>query len=137
MIFVIPATGFWWLREMARTAQERNALAHVRDMVIVHCIRSNGEWPRSWEDLADDFEPANSRYGTQAMDVLKEIVVIDFTIDLNAVLADEAPHDTLLVIRLKHGAESEAVHAINKRLLDYLRAWSRNARSRGPSRDDG
>ena len=122
LVFLLPAAGFWWLRTTSQAVVENNLLAHTRDMVIRHLARTGGGWPRSWEDLAEDFEPADANYGTRSLDVLKARVELEFDVDLPALVA--APPDLnapLRVIQLKGQAPSPVVDDLNVRLLEYLR----------------
>ena len=122
-IFVLPAAGFWWLRSTSHNVVESYRLAHARDMLIRHLVRTGGQWPRSWEDLAEDFEPTNSNYRTPGLDVIQEHVEVDFDADVSVLLEKAAnPHASIRVIRLKGQAASPAVDEANDLLLEYLRA---------------
>ena len=120
-ILLTPAVGFVWLRVMSTRAIEAAALSHARDMVIVHFARTHGEWPTSWEDLADDFEPADSGYQTENLEALQEFVDIDFDFDVTTLEADTAPEPVPRVVWLKNQPESDIVAAANAHLIGALR----------------
>lgn len=123
LIFATPAVGFWWLRAMSRATAEQSALAHARDMLIVHFARTSGQWPRSWDDLAGDFEPADAGYGTPSFDVLKDRISIDFDVDLPSLIAGPPnPSEPPRVFWLRRRPDAPEVDDANARLIDALRS---------------
>ncbi|MGD9856300.1 MAG: hypothetical protein AB7U20_15250 [Planctomycetaceae bacterium] len=122
LILLTPAVGFWWLRGMAREAVERSVLSHTRDMLIRYFARTDGAWPRSWDDLAPDFEPADAGYGTPDLDALKGMVKVDFTFDPAAVFADRMNSDEPpRVIWFRNQSDTDDVRDVNARLIEALR----------------
>ncbi|MBX3436515.1 MAG: hypothetical protein KF861_03420 [Planctomycetaceae bacterium] len=122
LIFLTPAAGFWWLRGMSREMVERNAVNHTRDILIRYTIRTRGQWPQSWDDLAEDFEPADAGYGIADIDELKHIIEVDFAFDPQAPGAlDENSPSAPRIIRLKGGADADHVREANAKLAEHLR----------------
>lgn len=120
LIFLMPAVGFFWLRAMSRETADRSALSHAQGMLLRHDARTRGTWPRSWDDLAKDFEPAddNADYGTPSFDELKERVEVDFEWDVETALADETASPR--IIWLNGRPDTEAVTDANARLAEEL-----------------
>ncbi len=122
LIFLTPAVGFWWLRDMAQEAGERSALSHTRDMLIRYVVRTRGAWPVSWDDLEEDFEPADADYGTPEIDVLKRGVGVDFKFDPESVVGDQASDEKPpRIIWLKDLPDTDDVREANARLAQALR----------------
>lgn len=122
LILLTPAIGFWWLRSMAREAVERSALNHTRDMLIRHMARTRGQWPRSWKDLAPDFEPADAGYGTPDVETLQAAVRVDFDFDPASVDGESANHkDVPRVLWLREHTDTDDVREANMRVLEVLR----------------
>ncbi len=122
LIFLTPAIGFWWLRDMAREAGERSALAHTRDMLIRHVARTRGAWPASWNDMQEDFKPADADYGTPDWDVLKRIVEVDFAFNPESLAKDRFDvEEPPRVVWLKDRPDTNDVRAINASLAQALR----------------
>lgn len=121
LIFLIPLAGFVWLRTVSRQVAGDAVLSHAANMLVRYSARTRGEWPDSWEDLEEDFEPADANFGTPSLDVMKEAVAIDFDADLSALPSpdDEAPPPRLLWLRER--PDSPEVQATNRRLIESLR----------------
>ncbi len=135
LIVLTPAVGFWWLRDMAREAGERSALSHTRDMLIRHVARTRGAWPGSWDDLEEDFEPADADYGTPGLGVLKQAVGIDFTFDPQSVAEDQASDEKPpKIIWLKGLPDTDDVGEANARLTQALRQRRTPKSSQGAKR---
>jgi hypothetical protein len=119
-IFLTPAVGFFWLRAMSRETADRSALFHAQGMLLRHDARTQGRWPRSWDDLAADFEPPddNANHGTPSFDELKARVKVNFALDVETILADEATSPR--IIWLKGRPDTEAVSETNARLKEIL-----------------
>ena len=129
LIFLTPALGFVWLRAMSRETAQRSALWHTRDMLIRHFTRTLGEWPQSWGDLEEDFEPADAGYGTPSLDVLKQQVEVDFGFDAATFLKEQNP-SVPRIVWLKNDAETKAVIETNTRLADAMRTRQENVDNR-------
>lgn len=124
LIIVIPLAGFVWLRQVSRQVAGDAVLAHAANMLVRYSARTGGEWPDSWEDLEEDFEPADANFGTPSLDVMKEAVAIDFAADPSALASpdDEAIPPRLVWLRKR--PDSPEVQATNRRLIESLRRRS-------------
>ena len=106
---------------MSRQATEANLLSHTRDMLLRHVARTKGRWPRSWDDMAADFEPVNVGYGTPSLEVLESAVAVDFELDLPQWLATPANPDVpTRVFWLRNSQSSPAELQANARLRGAL-----------------
>src|SRR5690606_23902713 len=116
LIFLLPLGGFVWLRIVSRQAAADAVLSHAANMLVRYSARTRGQWPDSWDDLEQDFEPADANFGTPSLEVMKEAVAIDFDADLSALPSpdDEAPPPRLLWLRDR--PDSPEVEQTNRRL---------------------
>lgn len=120
LIFLTPLVGFIWLRTMSQAAAEQSALWHTRDMIIVHFARSRGAWPQSWEDLEDDFKPADAGYQNPDIEAVQKLVEVDFDFDVVELEQDVKPKQPLRVLWLKDRDDTDAVIQANAGLIAAL-----------------
>jgi uncharacterized protein HemX len=121
LIFLIPVAGFVWLRQVSRQVAGDAVLSHAANMLVRYSARTRGQWPSSWDDLEEDFEPADANFGTPSLDVMKQAVAIDFAADLSALPAvdEQTPPPRLLWLRER--PDSPEVQAANRWLIEFLR----------------
>jgi hypothetical protein len=124
MIFLIPLAGFVWLRQVSRQVAGDAVLAHAANMLVRYSARTHGQWPESWDDLKEDFEPADANFGTASLDVMKQAVAIDFEADLSALPAPDAQTPPPRLLWLRNRPDSPEVQAANQRLIESLRRRS-------------
>jgi hypothetical protein len=121
LIFLIPLAGFVWLRQVSRQVAEDAVLAHAANMLVRYSARTRGQWPASWDDLAEDFEPADANFGTPSLDVMKQAVAIDFDADLSSLPTPDEQTPPPRLLWLRERPDSPQVRATNRRLIESLR----------------
>ncbi len=118
-IIATPIAGFLWLRGAIIHETEMNALWHTQTMLIRHLFRTRGEWPRSWDDLEEDFQPTNNSKRTDSIKTLQEHVDVDFNLDVRSIdpaETDEPPSFISLKSR-RHATETQTA---NRQLREYI-----------------
>ena len=96
----------------------------VADMCIEHMKANDGDWPRNWDDLRDDYQTCVARSGQPwTFDELSSRVEVDW--DANPIgllpLSDDSAVN-LRVIWLRNGSDSHwSGREPNTMILDYLK----------------
>jgi hypothetical protein len=121
LIFLIPLAGFVWLRQVSRQVAGDAVLAHAANMLVRYSARTRGQWPDSWDDLEEDFEPADANFGTPSLAVMKQAVEIDFAADLSSLPAPDEQTPPPRLLWLRERPDSPEVRATNRRLIESLR----------------
>lgn len=121
LIFLIPLAGFVWLGRVSRQVARDAVLAHAANMLVRYSARTRGQWPDSWDDLEEDFEPADANFGTPSLAVMKEAVEIDFAADLSSLPAPDEQTPPPRLLWLRERPDSPEVRATNRRLIESLR----------------
>jgi hypothetical protein len=72
--------AIWTYRSVTGTFHDAYATWHAGDAVAYHLQRT-GEWPRSWEDLRQDFASVQNYGPDDAFESIRNTVDIDFCVD--------------------------------------------------------
>jgi len=111
---------------MKQTLDDSYAVWWVADMCVEHMTKNNGDWPRNWDDLRDDYQTCVARSGHPwSFDELSGRVEIDWDADphLLASLADGSGIRDFRVIWLRNGSEAHwEGYEPNQIVLDYIRS---------------
>lgn len=111
-----------------RTTRNAYAVWWVADMVVEHLRANEQEWPRSWEDLQDDYETCVSRSGQPwTFEQLRSRVTVDFNADVEKLRASakEDSEPDFRVIWLSDGRDDHlGRREPNTIIFDYLRDFS-------------
>ncbi len=118
-IFATPIAGFIWLRGTIVRETEMNALWHTQTMLIRHLVRTRGDWPASWDDLEEDFQPTNKSHRTDSSSTLHAYVEVDFEVDPQTADVDETDEPPSF-IALKSGRLEGETQKANRQLREYI-----------------
>jgi len=118
-VFATPIAGFLWLRGAVVHETEVNALWHTQTMLIRHLVRTRGEWPRSWDDLEEDFQPTNNSHRSDSIDTLRDNVNVDFDLDTQSVDVKETDSPPEF-ISLKSGRLAAETLRANRQLQEHI-----------------
>lgn len=95
------------------------------DMVIEHLKANKGAWPKSWDELQDDYESWYRRTPFWNFDDLRSRVDIDWNADSTALIRDSSIEagKPFKVVFLREGSGSPwQLRKPNQKILDYLRS---------------
>lgn len=111
-----------------RTTKNAYAVWWVADMVVEHLKANEHEWPRSWDDLKDDYETCASRSGQPwTFEQLRSRVNVDFNADVEKLRssAKEDSEPNFRVIWLSDGRDDHwGQREPNMIIFDFLRDFS-------------
>lgn len=99
----------------------------VASMCIEHMEANNGEWPRKWDDLRDDYQTCVARSGEPwTFDELSSRTEVDWDANPIELLSIADDSDVALrVIWLRSGSDSHwSGREPNTMVLDYLKTRS-------------
>lgn len=107
------------------TVPKADAAEWAGGMIVRHLKRTNGQWPRSWEDLRDDYEAGVAQVGrTWMFEDLVNRIVVDWDAD-PLQLAKAKPNDQeppFHVVRARDGKDANwGGFEPNEMIFDYLR----------------
>ena len=100
-----------------------NSISWVALMLVSHLENNDDEWPNSWDDLEDDYEPVVRRYGQPwTFDGLKENVEIDWMFDHSSDRSDGQFNRSMLPLKMavQSGMFTERETEANAAVFDYL-----------------
>ena len=108
--------------------QEREDLEssrHTASMLIRGYMDANdGQWPKNWEQLRAQFDIDFSAASPHTFDGLKNILIIDFEIDINeleSIANNEQRSESFEPIRLRHHENQKYVLGPNQMILERFR----------------
>lgn len=111
--------------EVKNTIHGSYAVWWVADMCIEHMAANDGQWPRSWDDLRDDYQTCVARSGPSwTFADLSSRVEVDWDANpIDMLPVDDDSNVELRVIWLRNGSDSHWTgHEPNEKILDYLRS---------------
>ena len=121
---VLVFGAFLIYRNIDTTIRNSYAQWWVADMVKVHLSANEQRWPKSWDDLRDDYEVCVKRSGRPwTFDELRSRVVVDWNVDVQSLKATPLVHEQVpfRVIWLRDGSSSHwSKHEPNRMIWDYL-----------------
>jgi hypothetical protein len=111
-------------RRMDGTIRNMYSVWWVADMVTDHLAANNDSWPRSWDDLHDDYEAAVKRSGRPwSFEELSQRVVVDWSVDTKTLKEAAAVGSEFRVIWLSDGTNAHwETREPNQMVRDYLRS---------------
>ena len=105
----------------------RNCYAQwwVADMVMLHLDANEGQWPRSWSDLRDDYDVCSKRSGKPwTFEELSERVTVDWKIETDSLrsLPSDNDHPPFRVIWPSDGSSAHwESREPNAMIAEYLK----------------
>ena len=95
--FLLATGGAWYLyHRVDSVVRNAYAVEWVAGMIVDHLKAHDGDWPRNWDDLRDDYELGVRKVGRPwTLDELRDRVVVDWSADsqLLAAQARQSPTD--------------------------------------------
>lgn len=126
-IAAVISLGLSWLNRANQSLRGAYAVWWVANMCVEHMDANNGEWPRSWDDLRDDYQTCVARSGQPwTFGELSQRVEVDWDANPSELLpiADNS-HPDLHVIWLRNGSEAHwKGREPNQIILNYLKSQS-------------
>ena len=81
IIAVVVLVGSWFAYDANRAMRNSYALWWAADMVTEHLKSNDDKWPRSWDELRDDYDTCVTRSGSPwTFNEIQQRVKIDFTV---------------------------------------------------------
>lgn len=121
----VAATGWFYANRVNRTIRGSYAVWWAADMCIEHLEANGGTWPRSWDDLRDDYQTCVNRSGQPwTFDEIRERVEIDWDADPQQLLEQSSNESAdVRVIWLRDGTVAYwQGREPNQIILDYLKS---------------
>ncbi len=116
------ALGVYVYRSIDATLRNSYAVWWVADMVIVHLAANEQQWPRSWDELRDDYATCVKQSGKPwTFEELSRRVMVDWNANTRSL--DEAIHrgEDFKVIWLSDGSNDHwERREPNQKIRDYL-----------------
>ena len=80
IIAIAVLVGGWFAYDANRAMRNSYALWWAADMVTEHLKSNDNRWPRSWDELRDDYDTCVTRSGSPwTFNEIRQRVAIDFT----------------------------------------------------------
>jgi hypothetical protein len=126
-IAAVVALGFSYAIRVNQMSRDSYAVWWVADMCVEHMATNNGDWPRNWDDLRDDYQACVARSGQPwSFDELSARVAIDWDADphrLASLAANSGAMRDFRVIWLRNGSDAHWEGSEpNQIVLDYIRS---------------
>ena len=131
LIFAVIVACFAWaisgvngILHSIRESQRGNTVGWVARMAVSHMEANNGNWPRNWDELQDDYKTVVCEFGQPwQFEELKENVQIDWDADLDCLRElVEADDYNIDVLKMRDQPPlQERVDEANEVIFDYIR----------------
>jgi hypothetical protein len=98
--------GIWMLKKASELSRDSDAVLLVAEMVVEHLEANGEEWPRSWDDLRDDYKVCKGRSEQpRTFEELRELVCVDWSATSASMMkaVSENARPTAKVIWLANG----------------------------------
>lgn len=124
-VVVVLLGGGYYGFCMRETVRNAYAASWVASMVVEHLRSNNNQWPRSWDELKDDYETCTARSGRPwTFEELSTRTIVDWQADPKELLTLSADRETeqFQVIKLADGSDDHwRRQNPNQMILEYLR----------------
>ncbi len=117
------------LNKQVMEAKRHNTIGWVAKMVISH-LKDNGEWPRNWDELKDDYKTVVCEFGQPwQLEDLQKNVEIDWTTDLEKIQIHLKQSEIeFRVLRMSNGSQYPDIEKeANELIFDYVRGRERHS----------
>jgi len=106
LVVVVVALAAWSIQIGVRRTRRNIELARssyagrlAAEMCVEHMKTNGQQWPKSWDDLADEFGPCLARSGQSwSFAELKQRVGIDWNTDLERLMTQVNPPDVIWIV---------------------------------------
>ena len=107
-----------------REAQRGNTVGWVARMAVSHMQANSGSWPRSWDELQDDYKTVVCEFGQPwQFEELRENVQIDWDADLDCLREQLKTGDyNINLVKMRDQPPlQKRVDEANEVIVDYIR----------------
>lgn len=117
----------YYANRVKQTTHNAYAVWWVADMVVFHMQANNGQWPKNWDELRDDYQTCVQRSGQPwQFDELKRRVKVDWSANPDDLIKQQTSGlPDFHVIQSADGSNSHWLHKEpNQIILDYLNNYT-------------